>query len=60
MSPQQSYEAVNRIIDQQAYMLSANDIFYVSAVLFVLLIGVVWLARPVKSAGSAAAATGAH
>ena len=32
-------------------MLSANDIFYVSAVLFVLLIAVVWLARPVKGGG---------
>ncbi len=60
MSPQQSYEAMNRIIDQQAYMLSANDVFYLSAVLFVLLIGLVWLARPDKTDGSAAAASGAH
>ena len=48
LDPQQSYEAMNRLVDQQAFMLSANDIFYVSAWLFVLLIGVVWLARPVK------------
>jgi MFS transporter, DHA2 family, multidrug resistance protein len=60
MTSQQSYEAMNRMIDQQAYMLSANDIFYVSAVLFVLLIALVWLARPAKTAGSAAAASGAH
>jgi DHA2 family multidrug resistance protein len=31
-------------------MLSANDVFAASAVLFLILIGVVWLARPVKSA----------
>src|SRR5713101_3319111 len=48
LDPQQSYEAMNRLVDQQAFLLSANDIFYVSAWLFVLLIGVVWLARPVK------------
>jgi MFS transporter, DHA2 family, multidrug resistance protein len=53
LSPQQSVEAMNRIVDQQAFMLSANDIFYISAILFVLLIGVVWLARPVKSDGGA-------
>jgi DHA2 family multidrug resistance protein len=60
MSPQQSYEAVNRIIDQQAYMLSANDIFYASALLSLLLIAVIWLARPAKTGDAAAAAAGAH
>jgi MFS transporter, DHA2 family, multidrug resistance protein len=56
----QSLERMNRMIDAQAYALSANDVFYVSALLFVLLIGVIWFARPVKSAaadpGAAAAA----
>src|SRR4051794_13942412 len=42
LTPKQSREALNRLVDQQAFMLSANDIFFVSAVLFVLLIGVVW------------------
>jgi DHA2 family multidrug resistance protein len=51
---------VNRLVDQQAFMLSANDIFLASAVLFMLLIGVIWLARPVKSGASADAAAGAH
>ena len=60
MSPPQSYEAVNRLIDQQAYMLSANDIFYVSALLSVLLIAVIWLARPAKAGDASAAAAGAH
>jgi DHA2 family multidrug resistance protein len=57
---QQSYEMLNRMIDQQAFMLSANDIFYVSAVLFLLLIGVIWLARPAKGNQDADAAAGAH
>jgi len=60
LSPQQSYDLMNRMVDQQAFMLSANDIFYVSGVLFLLLIAVVWLARPPKVAGSAEAAAGAH
>ena len=50
LSPQQSHAAMNRLIDQQAFMLSANDIFYVSALLFVLLIAVIWLAQPVTRA----------
>jgi DHA2 family multidrug resistance protein len=48
------------MLDQQAFMLSANDIFYASAVVFLLLIAVVWLARPVKAAQADAAAAGAH
>jgi MFS transporter, DHA2 family, multidrug resistance protein len=60
LSPDQSAAALNRIVDQQAYMLSANDIFYVSAILFVLLIGVVWLARPVKGQHAPADGGGAH
>lgn len=56
----QSTALVNRLIDQQAFMLSANDIFLASALLFLLLIGVVWLARPVKSAAGAEAAAAAH
>jgi DHA2 family multidrug resistance protein len=60
MTPEQSWAAVNRLIDQQAFMISANDIFYVSAVLFVLLIGLVWLTKPVRGGGADAAAAGAH
>jgi len=61
MSLDQSYGALNRMIDQQAFMLSANDIFYLSGLLFLALIVVVWLAKPAKaSAGAAEAAAGAH
>jgi MFS transporter, DHA2 family, multidrug resistance protein len=36
-------------------------VFYVSALLFLALIGVVWLARPAKGgAGGSEAAAGAH
>jgi len=41
-------------------MLSADDIFYVSGILFLLLIFLVWFAHPMRGAGGAAAASGAH
>ena len=60
-SNEQALAAINRTIDVQAYMLGANDIFYASSLLFIALIGVVWLARTVKAAAAGAEATaGAH
>jgi DHA2 family multidrug resistance protein len=63
MTPEQGLSQINRMLDQQAYMLAANDVFYASAVIFVLLIPMVWLSRPARAsinAGSADAAAGAH
>jgi MFS transporter, DHA2 family, multidrug resistance protein len=56
----QSYLVLNRLVDNQAFMLSANDIFYASGLLFIGLICLVWLAHPVRGAGAAASASGAH
>lgn len=61
LSAGQAVGAIDRIINQQAFTFAATDVFHASAVLFVLLVAVVWLARPAKStidAGSASA--GAH
>jgi len=60
MGTDQSYALLNRLVDSQAFMLSANDIFYVSGILFLALIGLVWFARPLRSGAGAAAASGAH
>ena len=61
LTSQQGYALLNNLVDNQAYMLSANDIFYVSGFLFVLLAGLVWLARPMRQGGApGAAAAGAH
>lgn len=57
---QQSAAIINRLIDQQAYTMSATDIFYASAVLFLLLIALVWIARPKSTKSADAAAAGAH
>ena len=52
--------ALNRIVDVQAFMLSADDLFYISGLIFLALIGVIWLARPGRpgaaGAGGASAA----
>ncbi|MBA4329154.1 MAG: MFS transporter [Polaromonas sp.] len=61
MTAEQALAQVNRLVDQQAFMLAANDIFWVSAVLFLCLIPLVWLTRPQKaSSDTLDAAAGAH
>lgn len=56
LTPEQALGTINRLVDQQAYMLAASDVFYVSA-----LIPLVFLTRHTKSgAGGADAAAGAH
>jgi MFS transporter, DHA2 family, multidrug resistance protein len=51
LSLDQAYFLINRTIDQQAAMLGANDLFRMSAILFLLLIPVIWLARPARQSG---------
>ena len=61
LTPDQALGNINRLVDQQAYMLAANDVFYASALIFLLLIPLVYLTRPAQAtAGSADAAAGAH
>jgi DHA2 family multidrug resistance protein len=61
LSPEQTLAQINRLVDQQAFMLAANDVFLASAVIFLLLIPLVWLAHPTSAgAGSSDAAAGAH
>ncbi len=45
MSPSQSAAVIDRSIDVEAHLLAANDVFWISSILFFLLIGVVWLAK---------------
>ncbi len=60
MTQEQALAQINRLIDQQAFTLAANDIFWASSMLFLVLIVLIWLTkRPVGHAG-AADAGGAH
>jgi len=57
----QALAAINRLIEQQAYMLAANDVFDASALIFLLLIPLVYLTRPMRrGADGADAAGGGH
>jgi DHA2 family multidrug resistance protein len=60
MSKEQALSQINRLIDQQAYMLAADDVFYASALIFIALIPMVWLARPARRGRATAADAGAH
>jgi DHA2 family multidrug resistance protein len=60
MSPEQGLAQINRLVDQQAFMLAANDVFYASAVLFLLLVPLVWMAKPQTGGAGGDAAAGAH
>ncbi|KTD46546.1 multidrug efflux system protein [Legionella quinlivanii] len=57
---EQRYALFNRILSTQADMLGLNDVFWISSIIFLCLIPLVWLTRPVSGAASASAAAGAH
>jgi DHA2 family multidrug resistance protein len=59
-STEQVFGQLNRLVDQQAFMLASNDLFYGSAFLFIVLIPLVWLAKPAKGGAGGDAAAGAH
>jgi MFS transporter, DHA2 family, multidrug resistance protein len=61
LSHDQALATIDRLANQQAYMLAANDIFFASAVIFLAMIPLVFLTRRVRSGGAGGdAAAGAH
>ena len=58
-SAEQALALVNRMIDEQAFTMAATDIYYLSSLLFLALIGLVWLSAP-RPASGVAAVGGAH
>jgi len=54
----QALAMLNRTLDQQAYTMAVTDLFFVSGMLFFVLVGVIWIARP--RPGAAAGGSGAH
>ena len=47
-------------LDAQASMLGLNDIFWLSAVIFVAIVPLIWLTKPGKGMGAGAAGAGGH
>jgi len=61
LTPDQALAQLERLVTQQAFTLAANDVNWVSALLFLLLVPLVWLAdAPHRGAGASQAAAGAH
>jgi MFS transporter, DHA2 family, multidrug resistance protein len=60
LSLQQAAVAINRSIDVESHLLAANDLFWVSSVLFLLMIGLIWLARPIRADLPSGVAQGVH
>jgi DHA2 family multidrug resistance protein len=59
LSQQGAWAVIERTLSVQASTLGATDIFWISSVLFLALIGLVWMTRPSRS-GAPADAAGAH
>lgn len=60
LSARQALAQVNRLADQQAFTMAATDLFWLSAVFFLVLIPLVWLSRPQPMGAAGDAAAGAH
>ncbi len=62
LTPEQAHGLINNMATQQAAQLGVNDLFYISAAIFVLLIGLIWITKPERAGGgdAGAAASAAH
>ncbi|WP_179405317.1 DHA2 family efflux MFS transporter permease subunit [Burkholderia guangdongensis] len=56
----QAFAVVESALNAQATMLGLNDIFWLSGVLFVVIVPLIWITRPDGSAAAAAAGAGGH
>jgi len=60
LTPEQTLGLINRMIDVQSYTLAADELFYGSAALFLVLIFFIWLAHPQRGARPGVAVSDAH
>jgi MFS transporter, DHA2 family, multidrug resistance protein len=58
----QAYGLINNLTTQQAAQLGVNDLFYISAAIFIALIALIWITKPERAGGAdaSAAASAAH
>jgi MFS transporter, DHA2 family, multidrug resistance protein len=59
LSPQSAHALFDLTVNSQAAIMGLDDFFYISTFIFILIIPLIWITRPVKGGGSDAAA-GAH
>jgi len=55
-TPEQAVAYFARSLDTQANMLGLNDIFWISGVIFIAIVPLIWLTKPARGAASGAAA----
>ncbi|MBV2162693.1 MAG: DHA2 family efflux MFS transporter permease subunit [Comamonas sp.] len=60
LTQEQAWAQINRLIDQQAYTRAVDDIFWASSLLFIVLIGFIWLTRRPVPVGNMPADAAAH
>lgn len=60
MNAQQSLGFINNMVNQQAATMAADDMAWISAILFILLISLIWLIHPIKTAVNSEATAGGH
>ena len=60
MTQQQASGWIAQQITNRGLIISANEIFWISAAIFILLLGLVWFARPPFSAGGGGGGTKPH
>jgi DHA2 family multidrug resistance protein len=61
LSQEQAWLQINRLMDQQAYTRAADDVFFASSLVFLVLISMIWLTqRPAPRRAANADASGAH
>ncbi|CAB3774965.1 Multidrug export protein EmrB [Paraburkholderia humisilvae] len=58
LSHEQAYGLFNSMATQQAAQLGVNDLFYISAGIFVALIALIWITKPERSHGGDAGVSG--
>jgi DHA2 family multidrug resistance protein len=56
----QAFAMFESTLNAQATMLGLNDIFWLSGVLFLVIVPIIWITRPDKNAAAAAAGAGGH
>jgi DHA2 family multidrug resistance protein len=59
-SSSQALAFLENSLNAQAAMLGLNDIFWISAVIFVAIVPLIWITKPDKNSAAAAAGAGGH
>ncbi len=60
LSHDQALALLNRLVDTQAFTIAADEIFHLAAMLFLLLVGLIWLTRPERRTAAAPMDATAH